>query len=154
MEKRPGEAFQRRAEDVCETNNVEPLHSNVSRTRPADVGMVFRPKRARYSSLHVKSDKHRSRVHSTDFLLSKSIKKFSLDLFARASVREFVCRPVGTNACDWPDLKIFITSWQVDSRSLRSWTVLFFPGIAVRGLALRLKAKKNCPPTCFCCVLL
>jgi len=47
MEKGPGEAFQRRAEDVCETNNVGPLHSKVSRARPADVGMVFRPKRAR-----------------------------------------------------------------------------------------------------------
>ena len=47
MEKRPGEAFQRRAEDVCETNNVGPLHSKVSRARPPDVGMVFRSKRAR-----------------------------------------------------------------------------------------------------------
>jgi len=47
MEKRPGEAFQRRAEDVCKMNNVGPLHSKVSRARPADVGMVFRPKRAR-----------------------------------------------------------------------------------------------------------
>ena len=47
MEKRPGEAFQRRAEDVCETNNVGPVHSKVSRARPEDVGMVFRPKTAR-----------------------------------------------------------------------------------------------------------
>ena len=45
-ETRPGEAFQRRAEDVCETNNAGPLHSKVSRARPADVGMVFRPKGA------------------------------------------------------------------------------------------------------------
>jgi len=46
-ETRPGEAFQWRAEDVCETNNAGPLHSKVSRARPADVGMVFRPKGAR-----------------------------------------------------------------------------------------------------------
>ncbi|KAL9977202.1 hypothetical protein ACROYT_G014580 [Oculina patagonica] len=48
MEKGPGEPFQQRAKDVCKTNNVGPHHSKVSRARPADVGMVFRPKRARY----------------------------------------------------------------------------------------------------------
>jgi len=37
---------------------MKPLHSKVSRARPAYVGMVFRPKGARYSSLQVKSDKH------------------------------------------------------------------------------------------------
>ena len=47
-ETRPGEAFQRRAEDVWETNNAGPLYSKVSRARPADVGMVFRPKGARW----------------------------------------------------------------------------------------------------------
>jgi len=31
-EKRPGEGFQRRAEDVCETNNVGPLDSKVSQS--------------------------------------------------------------------------------------------------------------------------
>ena len=58
-ETRPGEAFQRRAEDVCETNNAGPLHSKCPEL---DQQMLewFSDQREQgeYSSLHVKSDKH------------------------------------------------------------------------------------------------
>ena len=61
------------------------LHSKVSRTRPADVGMVFRSKRARWVLIASCQIELTFCVDSMDFLLPKSIKKFFLNLFARAS---------------------------------------------------------------------